>query len=129
MFLFTIKSRTKPKSKAAQEYPDIGGAYVSCYIAFEDFGGAEKLAALLIRDEGWIPEKRIESWKIQKAKLRTKKDKQYYAEAVKYGYCLVFNMWPKNAPDADNEHESESKRKTRLPRAQSNLKRLERTRR
>lgn len=98
MFLFTIRSRTNPKSQASRDFADAGGAYVSCCIAFKDFAGAEKLAKLLIREEGWIPEKRFEAWKIEKAKLRTKKDKQYYAEAVKYGYCLVFNMWPKNAP-------------------------------
>lgn len=128
MFLFTIKSRTNPKSKATEEFAHIGGAYVSCYIAFKDFVGAEKLAKLLIREEGWIPEKRFEAWKIEKTKLRTKKDKQYYAEAIKYGYCLVFHTWPKDAPDADHEYESESKRKTRLPRARSNNS-LQRTRR
>jgi hypothetical protein len=128
MFLFSIKSRIDPKSKANGEFANTGGAYVSCYIAFKDFGGAEKLAKLLIREEGWIPERRFEAWKIEKGKLRTKKDKQYYAEAIKYGYCLVFHTWPKDAPDADHEYESESKRKTGLPRARSN-KRLERTRR
>src|SRR5262245_7262881 len=119
MFLFTIKSRTKPKSKAAEEYPDIGGAYVSCFIAFKDFGVAEKLAKLLIREQGWIPEKRFEAWRIQKAKLRTKKDKQYYAQAIKYGYCLVFHMWAKNVPDANLEYESELKSKRQFPRPRS----------
>jgi len=65
-FLLTIKSRTNPKSKATEEFAHIGGAYVSCYIAFKDFVGAEKLAKLLIREEGWIPEKRFEAWKIEK---------------------------------------------------------------
>ena len=95
MYLFTIRSRVNPKSKAAERFSNVGGAYVSCYISFKDFDAAEKLAKLLLRDEGWVPEERTEAWRIQKRLLKTKKDKQYYAEAIKYGYCLVFHMWPK----------------------------------
>jgi hypothetical protein len=110
MYLFTIRSRVNPKSKAAAKFSDVGGAYVNCYISFKDFTAAEKLAKLLIRDEGWIPEKRTEAWKLQKKKLRTKKDKQYYSEAIKYGYCLVFNMWAKDAEDANVDYEAERKK-------------------
>jgi len=102
MFLFTIKSRVNRRAKTSQRFHDTaGGAYVSCYIAFKDFEAAKKLAKILIRDEGWIPEKVQESWRIQKRQMRTRKDKQYYSEAIKYGYCLVFHHWPKDAPDAD----------------------------
>ena len=96
MYLFTIRSKVNPKSKAAAaKFSKAGGAYVNCYISFKDFDAAEKLANLLIRDEGWTPEERTDVWKIQKSKLRTKQDKQYYSEALKYGYCLVFHTWPK----------------------------------
>lgn len=101
MFLFTIKSRVNKKSKVSQRFHDSGGAYVDCYISFKDFDAAQKLAKLLIRDQGWIPEKVIDSWKLQKRRLRSKKQKQYYDEAIKYGYSLVFHHWPKDAPDAD----------------------------
>ena len=107
MYLFTIRSRVNPKSKAAERFCGVGGAYVSCFISFKDFAAAEKLAKLLIKEEGWIPEKRTEAWKIQKKKLRTKKDKQYYSEAIKYGYSLVFHLWPKDAEDADVNYEEE----------------------
>jgi len=95
MYLFTIRSRVNPKSKAAAKKRELGGAYVNYYISFKDFDAAEKLAKLLIRDAGWIPEERTDAWKVQKAKLTTKDDKQYYSEALKYGYCLVFHTWPK----------------------------------
>ena len=80
MYLFTIQSRVNPKSKVAEELSNMGGAYVNCYVSFKDFAVAEKLARLLIRDHGWIPEKRTDAWKIQKAKLKTKLDRQYYSE-------------------------------------------------
>jgi hypothetical protein len=105
MYLFTIRSRINPKSKASEQFRDAGGAYVNCYISFKDFAAAEKLAKLLIREEGWIPEQRTDAWKIQKKQLRTKKEKQYYSEAIKYGYSLVFNMWRKDAKDAAVDYE------------------------
>ncbi len=105
MYLFTIRSRVNPKSKAATEFSDAAGAYVSCYISFKDFSAAEKLAKLLIREEGWIPEKRTEAWKVQKKQLKTKKQKQHYSEAIRYGYSLVFNMWRKGAKDAAVDYE------------------------
>jgi hypothetical protein len=110
MYLITIRSRIKPNSKVAERFPDIGGAYVNCYIQFKDYDAAEKLAKLLIRAQGWIPEKRTEAWELRKSKLKTKKEKQYYAEALKYGYSLVFHMWPKDAEDADVDYEAKRKR-------------------
>jgi len=109
MYLITIRSRIKPTSKAAERFPDIGGAYVSCYIQFKDYDAAKKLAKLLIREQGWIPEKRTDAWVLRKSELKTKKEKQYYSEALKYGYSLVFNMWPKDADDADVDYEAEEK--------------------
>jgi hypothetical protein len=101
MFLFSIRSRVNPKSAYAKANPDVGGAYANCYVSFKDYDGAEKLAKLLIREQGFIPENDIEAWKLKKQKLKTKKDKQYYAEALKFGYCLVFHTWPNDAEDTD----------------------------
>ncbi|HEX6623589.1 MAG TPA: hypothetical protein VF064_07735 [Pyrinomonadaceae bacterium] len=105
MYLFTIRSRINPKSKAAAKHEDVGGAYVNCYIQFKDYEAAEKLARLLIRESGWIPEKRTEASVIQKREMKTKKDKQFYSETLKYGYTLVFHTWPKDAEDADVDYE------------------------
>ena len=108
MFLFSIRSRVNPKSKYARENPEVGGAYANCYISFKDYDAAHKLAKLLIREQGLIPERDFEAWKLQKQKLKTKKDKKYYAEALKFGYCLVFHVWPTDAEDADVDYEDSS---------------------
>lgn len=84
----------------------MGGAYINCYIHFKCFQAAEKLAKLLIRERGFIPEKRTDAWVLQKKHLKTKTDKQYYSEAIKYGYILVFHLWPKDAEDADTGNEA-----------------------
>ena len=109
MYLFTIRSRINPKSKTAERFPDISGAYVNCWIQFKDFEAAEKLAKLLIRERGWVPEKRTDASIIQRKGLKTKKDKQFYAEAIKYGYTLVFNMWSKGTEDAGVDYEAKEK--------------------
>jgi hypothetical protein len=49
--------------------------------------------------------------RVEKKSLRKKTEKQYYAEAIKYGYTLVIHMWPKDLPDADKDYEAEEKRK------------------
>ena len=100
MYLITIRARIKPNSEVAGKFPDIGGAYVNCYIQFKDYDAAEKLARLLVRERGWIPEKTTDAWVLHKSELKTKKEKQFYSEALKYGYSLVFHMWPKDAADA-----------------------------
>jgi hypothetical protein len=108
MYLINFRSRVDPKSKkAAEEFREIGGAYVNCWINFKDYDASEKLAKILIRERGFIPEKRTDAWVMQKKHLRTKRQKQYYAEAMKCGYSLVFNLWPKDSSDADYEAEEE----------------------
>ena|SRR3712207_1313135 len=109
MYLFTIRARINPKSETAERLPDIAGAYVNCWIQFKDFEAAEKLAKLLIREQGWIPEQRTDASIIQKKGLKTKKDKQFYSEAIQYGYTLVFHMWPKDAEDADVDYEAKGR--------------------
>jgi hypothetical protein len=109
MFLFTIRSRIKPKSEAAERFPDIAGAYVNAWIQFKDYEAAEKLAKSLIRERGWVPEKTTDASIIQKGGLKTKKDRGLYAEAIKYGYTLVFHMWPKGAEDAGVDYDGDGR--------------------
>ena len=113
MFLITFRARIKPRSKAAEEFPDVGGAYVGCYIQFKDFPAAEKLARLLIREQGWIPEERTDAVQLQKGRLKTKRDRELYAEALRYGYTLAFYMWPKDAEDAEADGEYEEVKRAR----------------
>jgi len=109
MHLVNFRSRINSKSKAAVEFSDVAGAYVNCWINFKDFDASVKLAKILLRERGFIPEKRTDAWVMQKKHLKTKKQKQHYAEALKYGYSLVFNLWMKDAPDADVDYEAQRK--------------------
>jgi hypothetical protein len=95
MYLITIRSRINSKSKAAKKFKGMAGAYVNCYINFKNYALSEKLAKIFIKEEGFIPEKKTDAWIIQKKHLKTKKQKQYYGEAIKYGYSRVFHLWSK----------------------------------
>jgi hypothetical protein len=73
IYLFTFRSKTKPKSEAAERLRHIGGACESCRINFKDYEAAEKLAKLLIRERGWMLKKRTPESKIQKRYLKKKR--------------------------------------------------------
>src|ERR1041385_2493842 len=111
MYLITIRSRLNPRSKLAANYRDVGGAYVLCYISFKDFTAAEHLARWAIRREGWIPEKRTDARIVTRKHFKTKKQKQYYSDILKYGYSLVFSMWSADAPDNDANHDGKRKQR------------------
>ena len=111
MYLITIRSRPNSKSQSTTQFRDIGGAYVNCYISFKDFAAAEQLARWLIRREGWIPEQRTDARILARKHFKTKKEKQYYSDVLKYGYSLVFSMWSADAPDNDPDYEAKRKRK------------------
>jgi hypothetical protein len=103
MVLIIFQARINRKSKAAKEFDDIGGAFVNCWINFKDFNASVELAKILIKSRGFIPEKKTDAWMMRKKGLKTKKDRQFYAEALKNGYTLVFHLWTKDAPDAEEK--------------------------
>jgi hypothetical protein len=107
VYLFTFLSKLNPNSKQAADFSGIGGAYINCWIQFKDYEAAEQLAKLLIRKQGWIPEKKTAASIVQKRSCKKRTDQQYYSEAIKYGYTLVFNTWPKDAADARHDYEAE----------------------
>ncbi len=107
MFLFTFHAKVNPKAKLAERFNEVGGAYVRCYINFKDYEASEKLARLLIKEQGWILKAKIDEGVMLKKYCKTKKQLQYYSEAIKYGYTLVYDMYPKDAEDADVDYQAE----------------------
>src|SRR5215208_4026538 len=107
MYLFTFTAKVGPRLRKAEELAEVGGAYVNCWINFKDHAAAEKLAKLLIRDAGWIPGKKVNVSEVRKKWCKKESDQRYYSEALRYGYTLVFNTWPKDAKDADIDYVAE----------------------
>jgi hypothetical protein len=114
MFLFTFHATVNPKAKLAPRFNEVGGAYVSCYINFKDYEASEALARLLIKEQGWILKAKTDECVMLKRYCKTKKHLQYYSEAIKYGYTLVFDVYPKDAEDADVDYEAEKRKRRKV---------------
>jgi hypothetical protein len=98
MYMFTFLARPNPDNA---EYEKAGGAYVNCYIDFREPTGARLLAEHYIRQEKWNPEKLDGEYEASTPK--DEEEGQWLSEAREYGFCLVFHMWPVDAPDTTDE--------------------------
>jgi len=107
MFVINIEIEPNPGTEQAEE---AGGAYAVCWVDFQLQDGAEHLARFYIEQSGWTT-KSIKSveW-VNEGYYDTGYEeeekntlKQYYAEAVEDGICLVYHQWPLDAEDADEE--------------------------
>ena len=107
LFLVTIEARPEPDS---DEYGAAGGAFVNCWIDADDLRTAERRAVALIREDGWRPH-RFDSWSLVTrdtyADAEPGDDEPDYREVLDQafadGEACVFNTWPADAPDADED--------------------------
>ena len=91
MFVITVEAAPK---RGHELYKQAGGAYVNVFVDFNDLWGAKQLALLYITEQGW----RITGKAIVKEVVASKTPKdvrEYLKEAKRYGYSMVFNLWPK----------------------------------
>jgi hypothetical protein len=106
LFLLMLEAKPQPDS---DEYREVGGAYVNCWVDADDLRTAERRAVALILEEGWKPY-RFESWQFvtRETYVDQKPDdsgsadmREVVDEAFADGVALVFNTWGVDAPDAD----------------------------
>ncbi len=108
LFLLTIEARPEPDS---EDYGEVGGAFVNCWVNADDLRAAERRAVTLIQEHGWRPH-RFEEWELitraTYADLQPGDDgepdlREVVDQAFIDGEVCVFNMWPVDAPDANDE--------------------------
>ena len=108
LFLLTIEARPEPGSDRCGE---AGGAFVSCWVNADDLRTAERRAVALVMENGWRPH-RFEAWELVTRATyagRTPRDdggpdsREVVDQAFVDGEVCVFNTWPVDAPDADDE--------------------------
>ena len=91
--MFLINALAKPK-KSSEHYDEVIGAYVSLYIDYKDIDGAMKLAKFYIKQEGWkVTEIEQEYFTLDSVDDVDEDQKELYAEALEYGYTIVFNCY------------------------------------
>lgn len=107
LFLLTIEARPTPEVEDGGQY---GGAFVNCWVDVDDLATAEQETLALILENGWQPF-RFEAWSIvTRASYEddpTAEDDLDYDEVISRafteGIVAVFNTWPIDAEDADEE--------------------------
>jgi hypothetical protein len=107
LFLLTVEARPQPDS---DEYGELGGAYVNCWVDADDLRTAERRAVALILEDGWKPY-RFESWQFVTRDTYVDQEpapdgpnmREILDEAFDDGVALVFNTWGVDAPDANED--------------------------
>ena len=105
MILITFEAIPRHDSPEASE---VGGAYVTCWIAANDMHEAELDARQHIHESGWIVGERTETSVIERADVEDDPDSlAYFDEARADGACFVFHTWPLGSdddPDQEDTH-------------------------
>lgn len=109
LFFFLIESYPAPDS---EEYGQMGGAYVNCWVDADDLRTAERRAVARIQEEGWRPY-RLDTWKIVTLDAGAgelpgdsddPEDGAIFAQAFAEGAALIFYTWPVGGASAELAH-------------------------
>lgn len=104
MWLITFHAIPKP---GTPEFEKSGGAYVNCWILYAWEDGAEHLARYEVEKEWIIIEKVSASWIEDEDIAKDDEDREYYDQVLIDGGTFVYNMYPLNADEADEDFEVE----------------------
>lgn len=104
VFFLSIEAYPEPGS---EDFGNVGGAYVHCYLDVEDLRAAESGAIALLQEHGWRPH-RLEGWEISSLDTAnsTIRDDSGFCQcdlvraALEDGQAVVFYSWEIDAPDA-----------------------------
>ena len=104
MFFFTFLAVPTPDAK---EFMDSGGAYVNCWIQGDDRQEAEQRASDLIHEYKWSVEALEEGATVTSADYsQDDDDREFYEQALTEGEVLVFNTWPRDEEEDEDEAEA-----------------------
>jgi hypothetical protein len=105
--MYLINAHVLPTERLDKD-KEIIGAYAALYIDYKDIDGAFELAKYYIDLEGWkINELEDEYFILNSAdNVVEEENRQYYHEALEYGYSLVFFTY-KSEDDDEVEMDSE----------------------
>ncbi|HQU92456.1 MAG TPA: hypothetical protein PLK77_09180 [Pyrinomonadaceae bacterium] len=100
MWVITYHAIPKP---GTDEFNKSGGAYVDCWILYAWEDGAEYLARYEVEKEWTIIEKVGASWIEDEDIAKDDEDREYYEQVLLDGGTFVYNKYPLDANDEDDE--------------------------
>ena len=87
------------------EFKEVVGAYVNCWINFSQEDGAELLARHYITQAGWQPGVLQECTPVSEEQYHDDAETlAYFREAEESGVSLAFYCWPHDVEDAEIEY-------------------------
>jgi hypothetical protein len=107
LFLVTIEARPAPGS---EEFGELGGSFVNCWVDADDLRTAERRAVALIQADGWMPH-RFEEWSLVTRETYADWEplddgepdsRELFEQALIDGEVCVFYEWPVDDLDADD---------------------------
>ncbi len=97
MKMFLLTYHAKP-NKTFEDYNEIGGAWVNCWIEHESPEEAEKIAKKEIEDYDWQIKKLDEIIEVDENYYSENEDKkEYFEQALIDKIVLLFHTYPKKA--------------------------------
>jgi len=98
--MYQINAHATP-TELSNQYGKVKGAYVTIYVNYADIDGAYELAKYYIGIDGWrIDELEDEYFVLNSPNDVEKTEVQFYNEALKEGYSLIFNCY-----ESENDEE------------------------
>ena len=104
MWVITYHVVPKP---GTTEFNKSGGAYVDCWILYAWQDGAEHLSKYEVEKEWVITETLGISWIEAEDIADDDPDKEYFEQALVDGGTFVYNLYPLNADEEDEDFELE----------------------
>jgi hypothetical protein len=104
--LFLIIIEAEPE-KGSDEYGQVGGAFVNCWLDLDTLAEAERRAVEIIESSSWRPY-RFDSWQLVTRDTYANEEpndevdmREVIEAAYTEGEACVFHTWPLDADDED----------------------------
>jgi hypothetical protein len=104
MGMFFLQYRCIP-SEASENYGELGGAYINCWVKAISIKDARTIAELEIQENEWIVQELEESSPIRPESYENDDESlKYYQQAEIDGEVYVFHSWPNEPQEEDQLH-------------------------
>jgi hypothetical protein len=104
MVMFYLQYACIP-SPTSDNYDEIGGAFISCWIKAVSMEAARKMAEVAINENNWIVQKLEESCPIKKEDYGVDDESlEYYKQAEIDGEVYVYDTWPNKPQEEEQVH-------------------------
>jgi len=101
MEIFYLQIESVPSSKS-DDYKEVGGAFVSCWVKADTVENAQKKAKLSIEDNSWLVLNVLESYPVSAKTYENRNEAlEYFHQAEIDGEVYNFHLWPNEPQESE----------------------------